>query len=452
MSWKNLFQKQIYPEFKATKISNVIGKIPTNIKGTLYRQTAVPLERNGQRLNHWFDCDGAILRVKLENGQAEVNYQYVKTEPYLAEEKAGKYIYPNMGNLADIQHREKMGLNNANRANTSVIKVEGDKLLALWEGSIPHELCANTLDTKGVTLLGGLKPSETFSAHPKVDPETKHIYNIGFDRPTPMTMNVYRSDPTGKIIKRNSIKHDKHPHMIHDVAICGKYLIYVRLPIKFEGDQFSQKKKTFEEASIFDPSMGTEITIIDKESLEVVKRIPFESFFFFHYANGFVDKKGNIVFDLVYHEDFDVFKIYTKDIMKADLSKSNMRSRLVRMTVDLNSSKVEKETIFERICELPTVESSTVGKEYDNCYLITTYTAKDWLRGIAKVNVRNGKTIERFIGKDHYPNEILPISVAGTKKKDEEYSILPVYDGRRDKTEIRILDSHLDDVAIFDLR
>lgn len=68
-----------------------------------------------------------------------------------------------------------------NVANTHVV-YWGGKLLALWEGGLPHELDPRTLETLGPTTLGGTLPDKgPFAAHFKIaeGPEGRRLVNFG---------------------------------------------------------------------------------------------------------------------------------------------------------------------------------------------------------------------------------------------------------------------------------
>ena len=77
----------------------------------------------------------------------------------------------------------------ANVANTSII-LEGERLLALWEGGPPNDLDRNTLDTIGLETFGG--GVKAFSAHPKLDPATGELFNFGIDYGARTTLTPYR--------------------------------------------------------------------------------------------------------------------------------------------------------------------------------------------------------------------------------------------------------------------
>lgn len=135
-SWAKAIAKPAI-EFPLTQLSIVSGKIPANLKGSLYRNGPARLERGGMQVGHWFDGDGAILAVHFAEGQVRATYRYVQTEGYLAEEKANKLIYGNYGMTPKGLWWNRFGKSSKNVANTSVIALP-DKLLALWEGGLPH--------------------------------------------------------------------------------------------------------------------------------------------------------------------------------------------------------------------------------------------------------------------------------------------------------------------------
>ena len=72
-SWAKAIAKPA-TEFPLTQLSPISGKIPENLKGSLYRNGPARLERGGMQVGHWFDGDGAILAVHFAEGQARATY------------------------------------------------------------------------------------------------------------------------------------------------------------------------------------------------------------------------------------------------------------------------------------------------------------------------------------------------------------------------------------------
>ena len=172
--WSSAY-KNVEKELTNESLNISRGENIKDLNGTLLRNGPGILERGGQWVHHPFDGDGMITAIKFEKGKPSLTNKFVKTKGYLEEQKSKKFIY------RGVFGTQKSGgiLNNAldlkfkNIANTHVIKL-GNEVLALWEAAGPHALDPNSLETIGLsTLKGVLKPNEAFSAHPKIDLNSK---------------------------------------------------------------------------------------------------------------------------------------------------------------------------------------------------------------------------------------------------------------------------------------
>lgn len=69
----------LYPaaEFPLTRLPILSGCLPSNFRGTLYRNGPARLERGGRQVGHWFDGDGAVLAVHFTKTGAEATYRYI---------------------------------------------------------------------------------------------------------------------------------------------------------------------------------------------------------------------------------------------------------------------------------------------------------------------------------------------------------------------------------------
>ncbi|HEY9812184.1 MAG TPA: carotenoid oxygenase family protein, partial [Candidatus Sericytochromatia bacterium] len=204
-------------EFAPTPLPVISGKIPAGLRGSLYRNGPARLERGGRKVGHWFDGDGAILGVHFSDDGATGVYRFVQTSGYQEETAAGKYLYGNYGMTAPGLIWNQWLRPVKHSANTSVLGLP-DKLLALWEGGNPYALDLETLETIGLDDLGGLDQGIAYSAHPKVDPNTGEIFNFGISVKKDVLLNIYKSDRTGKIIKKSAFKLDGFP-VLHDFVL-----------------------------------------------------------------------------------------------------------------------------------------------------------------------------------------------------------------------------------------
>jgi all-trans-8'-apo-beta-carotenal 15,15'-oxygenase len=74
------------PGIPPPAFARIIGAIPPALQGSLYRNGPARLERQGRRVGHWFDGDGAVLAVHFGQGQAAATYRYVRSAGYVDEQ------------------------------------------------------------------------------------------------------------------------------------------------------------------------------------------------------------------------------------------------------------------------------------------------------------------------------------------------------------------------------
>ena len=80
-------------ELTDVALTPVLGVVPAELQGTFYRNGPGRLERDGQRVHPHFDGDGMIAAMRFDNGRVQLTNRFVRTEGWLAEEKADKVLY-----------------------------------------------------------------------------------------------------------------------------------------------------------------------------------------------------------------------------------------------------------------------------------------------------------------------------------------------------------------------
>ena len=150
----------------------VDGEIPRDLAGTYYRNGPNPAYEPLGRY-HWFDGDGMIHAIHLEDGRASYRNRWVRSRGLEEERAAGRAVYPG---IFDMQPSEMPIYKNT--ANTNIVWHAG-KLLALMEAALPTQLRPDTLATLGEYDFGG-RLASAMTAHPKMDPETGEMLFFGY--------------------------------------------------------------------------------------------------------------------------------------------------------------------------------------------------------------------------------------------------------------------------------
>jgi carotenoid cleavage dioxygenase-like enzyme len=424
-------------EFPLTPLSVLSGQLPDRLRGTLYRNGPARLERGGQRMGHWFDGDGAILAVQFTEAGATGLYRYVQTAKSRSEEAAGKLLYGNYGTIAPGPIWQRWLKSTGNVANTSVLALP-DKLLALWEAGWPHALNAETLDTWGTDNLGRLAGNFTYSAHPKVLED--EIFNFGLTPDRHAKLNLYRSDRTGNIVDLATVALDGIP-LVHDFVVAGAYLVFFVAPVRMDLWSGLLGLSSFSDALRWQPQLGTQIWVFDRQTLNLVSRGEAEPWYQWHFANGYQEDDGAVVVDFVRYSDFTTNQ-RLKEI-GAGMVQTAADGMLWRVRLNAQNGRVlSSEPLLDRSGEFPSVPPAWVGKNAPQIYLNVhrqgVDRAQDLYGAIACYDCRTSKLTEADLGESCYPTE--PIFVPHPDSPDRGWVLAVVYDTGCEQSQVWIFE------------
>jgi carotenoid cleavage dioxygenase len=208
----------------------VRGEIPREIHGMFVQNSPNPKYEPTGRY-HWFDGDGMVHGVALENGKATYVNRYIDTDALRADSEAERAL--TRGILEPIDRSRAAGPDK-NTANTDLVYHHG-KLLALWWlGGTPYELSAPDLRTVGKARFAANLPCGV-AAHPKVDPVSGEMiffdYSV-YEAPY-LHVGVLSADGTKAHVTPIEIP---GPRLFHDIAITPSYTILLDLPMTWDQD------------------------------------------------------------------------------------------------------------------------------------------------------------------------------------------------------------------------
>jgi carotenoid cleavage dioxygenase-like enzyme len=216
------------------------GDLPSGLQGALLRAGPALFERGGTAAN-LLDADGYVVRVDLrEDGSAWVSGRFVETDEFRAERAARRLLHRGSFGTRSSRWLGNYGVPRfKNAANTNTL-LAGGRLLALWEGGLPYELDASSLETVGASRLGGaLKRGDAFSAHPAVDAATGSFVNIAVDNAgnakRPHRRNrvaVLEFDRSAALVSRQEVELLQPYAMLHDFKATDEFVVFLQSPLK----------------------------------------------------------------------------------------------------------------------------------------------------------------------------------------------------------------------------
>ena len=427
-------------EFDLTPLPIVDGKIPPGLRGSLYRNGPGRLGFEKQKVGHWFDGDGAVLGVHFTNKGASGVYRYVKTQGYQQEQKAQKLIFPGYGMVSPGSFLGRFGKSLKNTANTSVTALP-DKLLALWEQGQPYALDLKSLETIGIENLGKLSNKLPYSAHPKSEPQTGELFNFGVEYGIKTLLHLYRSSRNGQI-KKHSMTPLKGFPMIHDFALAGQYIVFFISPLNLNVLPFLAKLKSYSESLTWQPDLGTQILIFDRNTLKLISRNRTEAWFQWHFANGYTVADGSLIIDFVRYQDFFTNQHLTE--MATGLTQTSAPGTFWQARLDPRTGKViSMNQVLDRVCEFPTVVGANVGKisrfTYFSLHKKEVDIGQEWFGSLGRFDHQTENLTEAELGKNRYL--VSPVYADNQENCEPGWILTIVFDGDLEQSQVWIFDA-----------
>ncbi|MFN9624034.1 MAG: carotenoid oxygenase family protein [Cyanobacteriota bacterium] len=464
--WASAF-RNVSLELTAEPLSPRRGSVPAGLRGTLYRNGPGRLERGGQWVHHPFDGDGMVTAVAFGAEGVHLSNRFVRTEGWLAEEKAGRMLHRGvfgtqkpgglLANAFDVRLK--------NIANTHVVHL-GDQLLALWEASSPHSLDPDTLETRGLTLLDGvLKPGEAFSAHPRLDPGHHgdgRLVTFGVTRGPRRTSRLreFASDagpagePAGRLLNERSDTVNGFA-FLHDFALTPNWAIFLQNAIAFNPIPFALGLKGAAQCLASKPGARGHFWLIPRESGafagQPARILPAPEGFVFHHLNAW-EEGENVVVESIFYADFPSIGP-GEDFRAVDFERIP-EGLLQRCTLDLTSGTVTGERLSERCCEFAMVNPRLLGRRARLAWMAVAERERgnDPLQAIQKLDLEGGGSRVWSAAPRGFVSEPLMVPRPGATAEDDGWVLVVVWNGARCASDLVILDAAtLEEVTVLEL-
>lgn len=205
----------------------VVGKIPSELNGAFYRvapEWYYPPKFGDDGI---VNADGYVSMFRFKDGKVDYRGRWVRTHRLKMQQEARRQLYGYYRNpytddpsVRDPQHPSLRTV-----SNTSTLAHAG-RLFTLKEDGLPYQIDPNTLETVGPWNFDGAWKSETFTAHPKIDPLTGEMVAFGYEATGLASddLYLYRIDRSGRVCHEVRTK-VPYVSIIHDMALTQSHIV-----------------------------------------------------------------------------------------------------------------------------------------------------------------------------------------------------------------------------------
>ncbi len=408
---------------------DVTGEIPRDLCGIFYRNGSNPAYQPVGRY-HWFDGDGMVHAIRLENGRAHYRNRWVMSDGLEEERAARRALFPGFLDFSLSEWRRAP----KNTGNTNVVSHAG-KLLALVEYAPPTELRPRTLETIGVYDFAG-RLSGGMTAHPKIDAESGEMLCFSYS-PFPPYLQYYVVDRDGAIIHAEPID-VAWPSMVHDFAVTERHTIFVLSPLVL------RLGNTAETGTIFswEPERGTRIGVLPRRGRSSdVRWFETNPCFIFHAMNAY-EQGSKIVLDVARYEEM----LFTSQKQARERGRRDKQgARLHRWRIDLAKGTLRSQPLDDHEGEFPRVDERLVGRKHRFGYFASvgpegSTTPLPEFTAIAKIDADRGRVEVRAHGTGNGCSEPVFIPRRKGAAEDDGFVVYLAYDRERNASDFVIVD------------
>ncbi len=420
----------------------VQGELP-ELSGTLYRVGPGLYDRGPDRKRMVLDGDGMVQALTLGKNGARYRNRYVRTPKYLAEEQAGRFIYPTFSTHGSGPLRHNLGINLANQANTTVIEWAG-RVYAFDEGQKPYQLDRN-LETSGECTMDANQPGLRYWAHWKLDAAHQRLHLLSLTPGPKSLARVVSLDLAGRVAERQIIPLPRSVY-IHDWFVTEGHFAFLLHPAYISMSRMLQiliGRDTFATAIEWRPEQGSVLTVARRGSDDGARNLELDASWIWHAINGFDDGE-DLVLDYIganmaggIGDDDSAFFRLMRGVDPGMPAEPASWPR--RLRVRPNSEHVTETTLVaDGNFELPGVPAVERGLPHSHAYMIRAEPSEVFARSLCELDGQTGEARTYTFGAQEYCSE--PVVCDSLDGEAGRYLLTQVYSGAEKRSHFALFD------------
>lgn len=343
----------------------VEGEIPVQLNGTFHR--VHPDQQFSPKFDddQFFNGDGMISLFRFRGGKVDFKQRYAQTDKWKLEREAEQALFGHYRNPLTDDDSVKGRIRGT--ANTTPI-VHAGKLYALKEDSPPLLMDPLSLETFGYTDFNGKMTSETFCAHPKIDPISGNMVAFSYGSKGLMTKDCTYMEisPSGELLKEVWFEAPFYC-MMHDFGVTENFVCFHVVPIISNWERLEKRMPFFG----FDTTMPVYFGVLPRNGeASDMKWFKSPNLFASHVMNAF-SEGSKIHFDTPVAKN-NMFPFFP-DVHGAPYKPEEGQSFMTRWTVDYNSKSEEfegSERMTAMMGEFPRIDDRYATQQHDYGWLL----------------------------------------------------------------------------------
>jgi all-trans-8'-apo-beta-carotenal 15,15'-oxygenase len=348
--------------------SAIEGVMPEALRGGQLLSNGPGWTRIGDRTAHPFDGHGYVRAFSFaDDGSCTVRARYVQTATYKLEAQAGRMVRRGFAtNLASRWSNIGFGPPR-NVANTTIQRF-GERLLAGWEGGLPHALDPDSLETIGEDDLDGAIAGQTTLAHFKRDAQLDRLVSCSLRNGRTTTLTFREFDAQRRLMRT---REGGIAGMLfaHDFALTPSWYVVGGNPLRLRPAELARMllgSGTLLRSVEPDLTQPGVLHLIAREGAAVVRTVKLPGpAFVVHFGNAF-EQDGAVVVDaavfsrFTFGEEFG----YTGPSTPFDpaLPEARGAQRLLRITVPASSDTATWEPLTTHGVDFPRFHPDHEGR------------------------------------------------------------------------------------------
>ena len=406
------------------------GDVPADLDGVYVRNGPNPVHTPRGKY-HWFDGDGMVHAVRIQNGEVSYRNRWIRTDHLNAENEAGRTLW---SGLMESTRDNPKGAPYKDTANTDLVLFR-DALLATWYiCGEPYRIDPITLETLGVDDFGGERDFKV-SAHAKVDPRTNELVFLDYGpRPPYLTYGVVGAD--GGLAHFTAIDLPG-PRLPHDIALTENYSILMDLPVFPRPEALKLRRWLVQ----FDRELPARFGVIPRHgSGSEIRWFEADPCYVYHAVNAWEEDNAIVMIGCKSPQP-----IPDPDSADGELSHMmatlRVRAHLHRWRFDLETGQTHEEQLDDRVTEFPTIDDRVLGAPSRVGYLSRLSSGRTLgFEALVKYDIHTGSAQEYVYGDGVLGSEAPFAPRVGSQGEDDGY-VLSFTSAPDGQSELIILDA-----------